>query len=161
MIGLLLVMMVLDVASGMCAAVVQGELSSKVSFVGMMRKCSILLIIGAAAALESMQPDLPLSKLTAGFFVINEGLSVLENARKAGVPIPPILSRSLDGLLTDQKGKEESVQVKVRQQDGHTTVSTKVETNSVVATTTTPEPTTTSTSTTIPPAVSPPIIASP
>jgi len=98
MIGILFIMITLDILSGICAALVEGRLSSKVSFPGMMKKASILLVVGMAAVLEHLQPDLPLAKLTAGFFIINEALSILENARRAGVPIPPILSKSIDAM---------------------------------------------------------------
>lgn len=109
-VGLLLLMMTLDIISGIIAAVIERKLSSKIGYRGMMRKALCLIVVGVAAILEqglmltlpeSIRGDIaiPLAKLTAGFFFINETLSVLENARRSGVPLPAFLSKSLIDTL--------------------------------------------------------------
>lgn len=98
-ISTLIVLMIVDILSGAAAAMIGGRLSSKAGWPGMLKKAATLLIVGVAAVLERLQSDIPLSKLTAAFFIVNEGISILENARKCGVPIPEFLARSLDNLL--------------------------------------------------------------
>ncbi len=109
-IGLLLLAMTVDIATGIFAAIIEKKLSSKIGYRGMMRKAICLLVVGMAAILEqgliltlpeSLRGDItiPLAKLTAGFFFINETLSVLENARRSGVPLPAFLSKSLIDTL--------------------------------------------------------------
>ena len=45
---------------------------------------------------------IPLREITIMFFVVNEALSIIENAAEAGVPIPP----KLRDVLIQLKGKD-------------------------------------------------------
>lgn len=119
-VGILLVLMVLDVATGLCASGVQRRLSSKIGFVGMMRKTAVLLVVAMATILQAGQKQLPidaqlpLAKMTAGAFALMETLSILENARRAGVPIPAWLNRSLlDSVSKMMPGATNMQQVQV------------------------------------------------
>lgn len=105
-VGLLLGMMILDVASGVAAAIYERKLSSKFGYKGAMKKISVLLVIAVCYLVEqsiistiplSMRTSvvLPFAKVAAGFFLFNEALSVLENAKRCGVPLPAFLSKSL------------------------------------------------------------------
>ena len=100
------VMMAIDVVSGICAAAIERKLSSKVSFAGMMRKTHVALLVGMAAVLERVQPDVPLIKLVCTFFTLTEALSILENAKRAGVPIPRVLSNAIDQMHTAALARE-------------------------------------------------------
>ena len=42
------------------------------------------------------------------FFLGNEGLSVIENAAKAGLPIPDKLRQTLEQLTEEKKKREEN-----------------------------------------------------
>jgi len=108
LVAMLMLMMIIDSVSGIVAAVKERKLSSKIGFVGMMKKAAMLLVVGMAAVVEttfhSSIPEnlraqfyIPLAKFTAGFFLLNEALSVLENARRAGVPLPAFLTKGLAG----------------------------------------------------------------
>jgi len=103
---MLMVMMVLDAVSGLVAAFIERKLSSKIGFVGMMKKAAMLLVVGMAAVVEitihgilpeqlRVQMPIPLAKFTAGFFFLNEAISVLENASRAGAPLPAFLTNGL------------------------------------------------------------------
>ena len=102
----LLVLMVVDVITGFIAAAINKELSSKVSFKGILKKVLILFIVGVANILDSfILPDNPMLRTAVIFFYFaNEGLSILENIGKAGVPIP---SKVLD-ILAELKTRSES-----------------------------------------------------
>lgn len=102
---LLMAAMSLDVATGLAAAVVEKKLSSKVGYKGMMRKMGVLFVVALAYLFElqimtipeSLRPSmaLPLAKIACAFFFIMESLSVLENVKRCGVPLPDFLSKSL------------------------------------------------------------------
>ena len=96
LVFLLGVLMVIDILSGLCVAIIERKLSSKIGSNGMMRKTMKILLIGTAAALEQIQPDVPCVKLACIFFIVNESLSIVENAKRAGVPIPSSISGVID-----------------------------------------------------------------
>lgn len=94
----------LDYVSGIIVAIVKKELSSKISFNGIMKKLLMLLILIAAHVLdeqvvsqmsESLSPA-PLMTICELLFISNECISLLENASKLGVKLPQKL---LDVLL--------------------------------------------------------------
>lgn len=96
---LLLALMVLDVVSGLLAAFVKGTLSSKVSWRGMVRKVLTLILVGMSDLIEpALGNGWDVSQLVVIFFIVSEGLSILENAAIAGVPIPPVLRDALARL---------------------------------------------------------------
>jgi len=102
---LLLLMQSMDYVSGIAAAIYEKTLSSKVGFKGMMKKSGMLLIVATAYLFElqiftlpeNLRPGmmLPLSKIVAAYFFAVEALSVLENCKRCGVPLPAFLSKSL------------------------------------------------------------------
>lgn len=99
---LLFILSVIDVLSGIAAAIVTKKLSSDVSYKGMTRKAVMWMIVGVAAAVTQFSPDIPVLKLTAGFYCFMEGISIFENAGRAGVPIPEFLKQSLSKLNPDE-----------------------------------------------------------
>lgn len=121
MVQLLLLIMALDVLSGVMVAGAQGQLSSKVSFVGISRKVLALLLVALAAAIaaqvpEVLRPELTLGGLNvvvsldaavAGFYCYHEGLSVLENATEAKLPVPGFLKEALAKLTPEPKPRPE------------------------------------------------------
>ena len=94
----LMVMMVLDVAMGLVCAIGLKTVSSTASFRGMSKKAAMLLIVAVAVALDPFMPNVVLGKLVALFYCTTEGLSILENAGRAGVPLPSWLKDSLAKL---------------------------------------------------------------
>jgi toxin secretion/phage lysis holin len=122
----LIALTVLDVLTGMAAAFVTKKVSSDASLRGMTRKAMVWMIVTVAAAVERLSPDIPLTKLVSGFYCVMEGISILENAGRAGVPIPPVLRDAL---------------VKISGTAGTTTQTATVATATVATTvTTTAEP---------------------
>lgn len=95
LVGLLLVLMVLDVTSGMLAAFVTKTLSSSVSWQGGAKKALTFVIVATAYLAEGFLEGVPTGKLTTFFFVVTEALSILENATRGGVPIPSVLRITL------------------------------------------------------------------
>lgn len=101
LVQLLLMMMILDIITGIAAAIATKTLSSEVSFTGMIKKFLILCLVVFGAVLDTNAGGLlPISLMSgvAGFFCVHEGISVLENAGKGGVKVPAFLKDALEKL---------------------------------------------------------------
>ena len=95
----LLAFLVLDYLTGVTAAVITKQLSSKIGFVGICKKMLFLSIVAVAHLIDgAVGANGGLQALTVGFLVANEGLSILENCAKCGLPIPAKLLTTLGQL---------------------------------------------------------------
>ena len=111
-VRLLMLLMVLDYFSGVGAAALgrskksdTGALSSKVGFIGLARKAMILGIVLLAAVLDRVMGSAACTGAVTLFYIVNESLSILENAVLLGVPIPEKLRQTLD-IAKKEKGTE-------------------------------------------------------
>jgi len=104
----LLMLMVLDYASGMLAAYINPELAlnSQKGFVGIARKMYMLVIVAVAHRVDLMLGMSGACVVATWFYIGNEGLSIVENAAKAGVPIPENIKESLEQLAREKKARE-------------------------------------------------------
>ena len=83
----LFVLMLIDILSGMVAA--GKNLSSERGYWGIQKKAMMwLMIAGAKIAGVVVDADIPFDKVVAVYFIINECLSIIENAAKCGVTVP-------------------------------------------------------------------------
>lgn len=103
MLGTLLVLMGLDIVSGLALSIYNRKLSSVISWRGMSRKVFMLLIVAMAALIEQFTGGIPVSKLAAVCYIFTEAISILENAAMAGVPLPVALVNALTKMKADQK----------------------------------------------------------
>jgi toxin secretion/phage lysis holin len=94
----LLGLQALDIVSGLIAAYVTKQISSTVSSSGMGRKSMVWLLVGVAAIIDQFTGDIPETKLVCMFYSATELLSILENAARAGLPLPPALKDALKKL---------------------------------------------------------------
>lgn len=112
----LLSFMAADYITGLIVAAVfrrspktqRGALSSSAGFVGLLRKCCILLVVLLAVVLDGMAGTGGF--IRAGvclFFTANEGLSILENLGLMGVPYPQFLRDMLEAMRkqSDEEGE--------------------------------------------------------
>ena len=90
LLQLLLTLMVIDMLTGILAAIYNRELDSSISFRGVCKKAIALLVVAAGAALEP-NVGLPVADTIAGFYCAGELISVIENAARAGLPVPDIV----------------------------------------------------------------------
>lgn len=114
-ISVLLAVMTLDYLTGVLCAIMgrsektqSGHLSSSVAFTGLMKKALIILVVLLAALLDravAMSAGIEFEAVagaTCLWFIASEGMSILENAAKLGIPIPKIILDALD--LIRKKG---------------------------------------------------------
>jgi len=96
--AVLLCLMGIDYVTGILSAVRSKTLSSEVGFYGLLKKIGMLLIVavGHFIGVISGVPDV--RSLVIGFYIANEGISILENAGRLGVPLPEKLVSVLKQL---------------------------------------------------------------
>ena len=105
-IMVLLCVVSLDYITGAIGAAVHKCMDSSVGFAGLFKKVFIFVLVALAALLDKLVPSTNGAVRTAVcmFYIANEGLSILENAGKIGLPIPEPLQNALQKL----KSKEDS-----------------------------------------------------
>lgn len=95
----LLIAIALDYVSGIIKAFVLKELSSTVGFRGILKKVGILVVVALAVLIDRVTGESgAIRTLVIYYFVANEGLSIIENAGKAGLPIPHSIKEALQAL---------------------------------------------------------------
>lgn len=99
-------LMVADYLSGLFAAVKTKSVNSEVMFWGGVRKSVVLGVIALAAACDQLVgDDAPVFRTLAVYFYAGrEGLSVVENLAKLGIPMPPGMSGFLEQLKQRGEG---------------------------------------------------------
>lgn len=104
----LLVLMVIDYMTGLLAAYIcpDMKLNSTRGLKGICKKIMILLLVVLAHELEKAAGVPAVQSVVTWFFIGNEGLSVIENAAKAGVPIPKRLRDTLEQLTKEREAKK-------------------------------------------------------
>lgn len=121
-LALLIVMMSVDYISGISAAYIRGELSSKVGLKGIVKKIGYIGVVIVAAVmdwvlysgLKGVGVDIDMSYylglIVTIWLIINECISVLENLGEIGVPLPPFLIKAINKLkkhLEDKGGNQD------------------------------------------------------
>lgn len=95
----LLIAIALDYVSGIIKAFVLKQLSSTVGFRGILKKVGILVVVALAVLIDRVTGESgAIRTLVIYYFVANEGLSIIENAGKAGLPIPHSIKEALEAL---------------------------------------------------------------
>ena len=104
----LVTMLVIDYITGLAAAYMNNELNSKIGFKGIIKKVLRLIIVAAAVQVDRVTGANGYIRNTVIlFFIANEGISILENAGKCGVPIPKKFLEVLEQLQEKNDKTEE------------------------------------------------------
>ena len=103
----LVVAMLIDYVSGVIAAYINPTLSlnSQRGFRGILKKIMILLLVSLGHVLDTAMHQQIICIAVTYFFLGNEGLSIVENAAKSGVPIPNKLRSTLEQLQSEKEGE--------------------------------------------------------
>lgn len=103
--------MVIDYLTGVLAAYINPRLmlDSRTGFRGICKKVLILLLVSLAHFVDSATGQQIVCTAVVWFFLGNEGLSILENAAKAGVPVPGKLRQTLKQLSAEKTERKENV----------------------------------------------------
>ena len=103
----LIVAMLIDYVSGVLAAYVNPNLAlnSQRGFRGICKKIMILLLVCLAHFMDLATGQAVICTAVIWFFLGNEGLSIVENAAKMGLPVPEKLKAALEQLASEKKDK--------------------------------------------------------
>lgn len=103
----LVVLMCLDYLTGHLKGLYNKELSSKTGRKGIIKKIQTLIVVSVAVMCEKI--GIPaMREMTIMFFVVNEGLSILENTAQMGLPLPDNLKNALIQIRESKGGKTEN-----------------------------------------------------
>lgn len=99
----LVMFVVLDYITGLMCAILDKKLSSEIGFRGIFKKVLIFVMVGVAHLIDSrMIGDGSVLRTAIIFFYCsNEGVSLLENASRIGLPVP----EKLKGILVQLHDK--------------------------------------------------------
>ena len=108
----LIIFMAIDYITGLIVAGVfhksskskNGALESKAGFKGLCKKCMILLFVLIAVRLDMVMNTNFIRDGAVIAFIINETISIVENAGLMGVPVPQIIKNAIDVLQKNTKG---------------------------------------------------------
>jgi len=100
----LVLFVVLDYATGLVAAYGEQNLNSRVGFRGIAKKILLFVPIAVAYWLDMLLGQEILRNLAIFFYIANEGLSMMENLGRAGVPFPVQIQEALEQLKKAEGG---------------------------------------------------------
>lgn len=89
---------VIDLVTGLIRAGIQKELSTKESWPGILRKLLMFIMVGVGHYLDMLMGTDTVRRLVILFYCAHEGLSIVENAVAAGLPVPDIVREILKQL---------------------------------------------------------------
>ena len=97
MIMVLIAVVALDYITGVAYAAVSKTLSSVIGFKGLLKKVFIFVLVALSTMLDKLVPATngAVRSAVCMFYIANEGLSILENAGRIGLPMPEALKGAL------------------------------------------------------------------
>ena len=104
--------MIVDYISGVIVAGVfhrskktsTGSLKSLVGFKGLCRKVAQAVLVAVGYRLDLLMGSNYIREAVALAFIVNECLSIIENAGLMGIPLPPMLVKAVDILSEKSNG---------------------------------------------------------
>jgi len=96
----LITFVVIDYVTGLMVAVLERKLSSKVGFRGIFKKVLIFVMVGIGNIVDVhlIKNGSAIRTAVIFFYISNEGISIIENSAKIGLPIPEKLKDVLKQL---------------------------------------------------------------
>lgn len=100
----LVAFVVIDYLTGLMAAAVEKNLSSEVGYRGIFKKILIFMLVGIGSILDRqiIGDGSVLRTAVIFFYISNEGISIIENAGRIGLPIPQKFKDILEQLKTKE-----------------------------------------------------------
>ncbi len=99
---------VMDYLTGIMKAIISKNISSSVGFKGIFKKILIFFMVGVAVRIDMLLGIDELRYLVLVFYIINEGISIIENAGTIGLPIPDKIKSVLNELKNKEEKKEDN-----------------------------------------------------
>lgn len=93
----LIVICLIDYVTGVIKSLVNGEESSKIGYRGIMKKCSVLLVVMLTIYIDTMFKS-NISNFTIITFCANELLSICENFSEMGVDMKGVINSIIEKI---------------------------------------------------------------
>ena len=105
----LIAFVIVDYITGVLVAIYKKKLSSAVGFKGIAKKIIIFLLVAVAHVLDSQVMNMGSAMRTAVifFYLSNEGISILENVTKMGLPVPQKLKDVMEQIQEIRRGEKQ------------------------------------------------------
>ena len=100
--AVLISLMVIDFFTGLLHAVIERRLNSKTCARGIVKKIFILALVAVAHLIDISLGKAVCMGVVEFFYIANESMSIIENAGRAGLPVP----KKLTDVLEQLNGKE-------------------------------------------------------
>ena len=96
----LILFVIIDYLTGVIVAILEKKLSSEIGFKGICKKVLIFILVALANIIDVyvMKCGAAVRTSVIFFYLANEGISILENVSKTGLPVPEKLRKILDQL---------------------------------------------------------------
>lgn len=100
----LIAFVVADYITGVLKAITEKNLSSAIGFKGICKKVCIFTLVGVANVLDVhiIGSGCILRSAVIFFYISNEGISIIENAARMGLPVPQQLQNTLLRIYSDK-----------------------------------------------------------
>ncbi|SDY18282.1 toxin secretion/phage lysis holin [Evansella caseinilytica] len=99
LLAVLLTLVVIDYVTGVMASYIVGNLTSDAGLKGIAKKVFIFAMVAVAHIIGLLLGDTSLIKDAVIFFyIINEIISIFENAGRAGIPLPAKIKKAVKNL---------------------------------------------------------------
>lgn len=101
----LVALVAVDYVTGTVAAFIDKSLSSKVGFRGIAKKVFIFALVMMANFMDQIfWPDNHFIRdITILFYILNEMISITENAGRVGLPVPAVIKQAIEKLKNQIK----------------------------------------------------------
>jgi len=99
----LIIFVIVDYITGIMVAIINKELSSEIGARGIFKKILIFILVGIAHIIDSrlIGEGSVIRTAVIFFYLSNEGISIMENSSRIGLPIP----QKLKDVLAQLHGK--------------------------------------------------------
>ncbi|WP_100372882.1 phage holin family protein [Bacillus sp. FJAT-45037] len=99
LVQVLIIFIIIDYITGLIAAGYLGLLSSRIGFKGIAKKIMVIALVAVAHGVDLILGGNSFFRdAVIYFYIINEFISILENAGKVGLPIPNVLKQAIAAL---------------------------------------------------------------
>jgi toxin secretion/phage lysis holin len=104
----LVAFVLIDYLSGVMLAITERKISSHVGFRGIFRKVLIFALVGIGNVIDVylIKNGSPVRTACIFFYLGNEGISILENVAKMGLPVPEKLKNILEQINEEDNENE-------------------------------------------------------
>ena len=106
----LIIFVIVDYITGIMVAIINKELSSEIGARGIFKKILIFILVGIAHIIDSrlIGEGSVIRTAVIFFYLSNEGISIIENSTRIGLPVPQKLKDVLAQLHGKSKGEDEN-----------------------------------------------------